>query len=76
VARFGDLAHYQQEVARTVAAIAGLPSREPQGVRMPGERGRLSLQRRLREGIPVPPAVARELADLPRPGGLALPWAD
>jgi len=44
-------------------------------VRMPGERGRLSLQRRLREGIPVPAAVARELADLPRPGGLALPWA-
>lgn len=75
IARFGDLAHYREEVARTVAALASLPPSTPgESVRMPGERGRLTFTQRMREGIPLPAAVMQELSACRRPEGLRLPW--
>ena len=75
ISRFGDMAHYQQEVARTVAALAGLPASAPgEPVRMPGDRGLQCQAERLRDGIPLPAALCKELAACARPEGLALPW--
>jgi len=75
IARFGDLAHYRLEVARTVAVLAGLPmSRPGEPIRMPGDRGLHCHPQRLREGIPLPHALRKELAGCARPETLALPW--
>jgi ureidoglycolate dehydrogenase (NAD+) len=62
-------------VARTVAALAGLPASAPgEPVRMPGDRGLQCQAERLRDGIPLPAALCKELAACARPEGLALPW--
>lgn len=75
ISRFGDLDHYRREVARTVAALMGLPASEPgQSVRMPGQRGHQTFGQRRREGIPLPASVVQELGALARPEGLTLPW--
>lgn len=75
ISRFGDLAHYRKEVARTVAALAALPVSTPgQPVRMPGDRGLQCYAERSRLGIALSPALCKELAACARPEGLALPW--
>ncbi|MGH7312753.1 MAG: Ldh family oxidoreductase [Candidatus Rokuibacteriota bacterium] len=62
LARFGDPAMFRREVARLIAALKALP-RQPEvdEILMPGERGRRTLERRSREGIPIPRAIVDEL---------------
>jgi ureidoglycolate dehydrogenase (NAD+) len=75
IARFGDLAQYQQEVARTVATLRGLaPADAGQPIRMPGERGQQCHDKRLQEGIELSAALIKELRACPRPESLPLPW--
>src|ERR1041385_3830085 len=63
--QFGDPGNFRREVDRLVRALKGLPVDENAGeILMPGERGRRTLERRAREGIPIPGAVHGELQAL------------
>ena len=65
VARFGDAAAFRREVERTVRAIKALPRAEgAEEILVPGERGARTHAKRSRDGVPVPPAVWKELAAL------------
>jgi len=62
IARFGDPASFRREIARVVGALKALPLAAGFAeILMPGERGRRMQARRTRDGIPLPPAVTREL---------------
>lgn len=65
IARFGDPETFRREVDRLVKAVKSLPA-DPQAgaILMPGERGQRSFEKRGREGIPVPRAIAAELEAL------------
>jgi ureidoglycolate dehydrogenase (NAD+) len=65
IARFGDPAAFRREVERMIAALKALP-RHPDvaEILMPGERGDRTAERRRREGIPLPRAIAEELRAL------------
>lgn len=62
VARFGDPAVFRREVDRLARALKALP-RQPgvDEILVPGERGRRTLARRQREGIPIPKTTLAEL---------------
>jgi ureidoglycolate dehydrogenase (NAD+) len=63
VARFGDAAAFQREARRLVRVLKALPRAAGiDEILMPGERGGRTFARRTREGIPLPPVVAGELA--------------
>ena len=73
VGRFGDPGRFRREVDRLVKAIKSLPV-DPQAgeILMPGERGKRTLARRSREGIPVPRAIMDELQTLAKRLGLTM----
>lgn len=75
IARFCDPAYFAQQVDRLVRDLKALP-KDPDlpEILMPGERGARTLARRLREGIPIPPPVMKELDALGERLGLA-PWS-
>ena len=62
VARYMDLDMFRSEVERLVHAIKAMP-KDPltAEILMPGERGARSLAQRTRDGVPIPPAVLKEL---------------
>jgi ureidoglycolate dehydrogenase (NAD+) len=63
VARFGDPSAFQREARRLIRVLKALPrAAGVDEILMPGERGRRTLERRTREGIPLPPSVVAELA--------------
>ena len=65
LAQFGDPSAFRREVDRLVKALKALPLAEnTKEILMPGERGRRTLERRTREGIPLPNAVFEELQSL------------
>jgi LDH2 family malate/lactate/ureidoglycolate dehydrogenase len=65
IARFGDPAAFRREVERTVRAIKALPRADGvEEILVPGERGARAFAGRSRDGIPVPPAVWKELTAL------------
>jgi ureidoglycolate dehydrogenase (NAD+) len=62
VARFGDPAAFRAEVDRLVRALKALPrAAGVVEILMPGERGQRTLERRRREGIPIPRPIYDEL---------------
>lgn len=75
VFRFCPEPTFRADVARTLAALKALPA-DPElgGILIPGERGYAEAERRGRDGIPVPPGVAADLAAVALKFGLALPW--
>jgi ureidoglycolate dehydrogenase (NAD+) len=77
VARFGDLASFRRQIDRLIAVLKGLPrAAGVDEILMPGERGRRTQARRTRDGIPLPPAVVKELrAVAHRLGVKEPPWA-
>jgi LDH2 family malate/lactate/ureidoglycolate dehydrogenase len=65
LAQFGDPDIFRREVDRLVKALKSLPlARDSEEILMPGERGRRTLERRTREGIPIPRTVLDELSAL------------
>jgi ureidoglycolate dehydrogenase (NAD+) len=73
LARFGDPATFRSEVDRLVRALKALPRAEGiEEILMPGERGGRTLERRTREGIPLPRAVHDELRVLAERVGVAM----
>jgi ureidoglycolate dehydrogenase (NAD+) len=63
IARFGDPRAFQREAARLIRTLKALPrAAGVDEILMPGERGRRMLEKRTREGIPVPAGVIAELA--------------
>ena len=64
-ARFGDPKGFEREVQRLAKALKSLPVDPEAGeILLPGERGRRTLERRSREGIPIARAVYDELGAL------------
>jgi ureidoglycolate dehydrogenase (NAD+) len=62
VARFGDPEAFRREARRLVSVLKALPRAEGvEEILMPGERGARTLERRTRDGIPLPPSVIAEL---------------
>lgn len=72
-ARFGDPAAFRREVDRLIRALKALP-RAPDvtEILMPGERGRRTLERRSRDGIPIPRPIFEELKGVA--DRLGVPW--
>ncbi len=72
IARFCDPAYFAQQVERLVRDLKALP-KDPDvpEILMPGERGARTLAKRMRDGIPIPPHVGKELDALA--ARLALP---
>jgi ureidoglycolate dehydrogenase (NAD+) len=76
VARFGDAAAYRREARRLIQVLKGLPrAAGVDEVLMPGERGRRTLERRTRDGIPIPPSVAVDLKSVAGALGVTSPFA-
>ena len=74
LARFGDPATFRREVDRLVTALKALPRADgTDEILMPGERGGRTLDRRKREGIPLPRTVHEELKVLAGRLGVAMP---
>ena len=73
--RFCPETTFRADVARTVAAIKALPS-DPAtgGILLPGERGDAEMARRLRDGIPLAPGVANDLAAAGEKFKVTAPW--
>lgn len=62
IARFGDPTSFRAEVDRLVMALKALPrAAGVVEILMPGERGHRTLERRRREGIPIPRPIYDEL---------------
>jgi LDH2 family malate/lactate/ureidoglycolate dehydrogenase len=73
IAQFGEPEDFRREVDRLVNALKALPPAEnSQEILMPGERGRRTLEKRTREGIPIPRAVHDELRTLAARLGVAM----
>jgi LDH2 family malate/lactate/ureidoglycolate dehydrogenase len=73
IAQFGEPEDFRREVDRLVNALKALPPAEnSQEILMPGERGRRTLEKRTREGIPIPRAVHEELRTLAARLGVAM----
>ncbi len=65
IARFCDLGTFRREVGRLVVAMKALPPDPEVGeILVPGERGNRTLERRSRDGIPIPRATFDELKAL------------
>ena len=73
LAQFGDPQAFGREVDRLVRDLKALPVDKDTGeILMPGERGRRTLERRTREGIPIPRPVYDELGALAERLGVAM----
>jgi len=76
VANFRPLADYRRDVGLLIEVVKGLPRREGfDELLLPGERGGREAELRRRNGIPLPPKLWRELADIARSLGVAPPQA-
>jgi len=74
IARFGDPRAFQREAQRLIGVLKALPrAAGVDEILMPGERGRRTLERRTREGIPLPPGVVSELTKVADALGVAMP---
>ena len=74
IARFGDIGGFHREARRLIRVLKALPrAAGVDEILMPGERGRRMLERRTREGIPLPPPVVAELSKVAADLGVALP---
>lgn len=63
IAKFVDLSEFRLQVERLVEALKAMPlAPEADEILMPGERGYRAATERRRDGIPLPPAIASELA--------------
>src|SRR5690349_10568951 len=73
LAQFGDPEAFRREVDRLVKALKALPlAEDTEEILMPGERGRRTMARRMREGIPLPRTVYEELRALADRLGVAM----
>ena len=73
IARFGDPRSLQRETQRLIGTLKALPrAAGVDEILMPGERGRRTLERRTREGIPLPTGVIAELAKVAGKLGVTL----
>ncbi|HEY6863237.1 MAG TPA: Ldh family oxidoreductase [Burkholderiales bacterium] len=73
VSRFGDPAAFRREVERTVRALKALPRGDGvDEILVPGERGARAFAQRMRDGVPIPPPVWKELAALAERLGVAM----
>jgi LDH2 family malate/lactate/ureidoglycolate dehydrogenase len=71
--QFGDPDSFKHEVDRLVKGLKALPrAADTEEILMPGERGRRTLERRTREGIPIPRTVHDELGALAGRLGVAM----
>ena len=76
VANFRPLADYRRDVGLLIEVVKGLPRREGfDELLLPGERGGREAELRRRNGIPLPPKLWRELADIAQSLGVAPPQA-
>jgi ureidoglycolate dehydrogenase (NAD+) len=65
VARFGDMAAFHREARRLIRVLKALPrAAGVDEILIPGERGARTLERRTRDGIPLPPSVVAELSQV------------
>src|SRR5262245_8623466 len=65
IVRFGDPRAFRREAERLIRVLKALPrAAGVDEILMPGERGRRTLERRTREGIPLPPAVVSDLSKI------------
>jgi len=73
IARFGDPGAFAREVDRLARTVKALP-RDPAvtEIRMPGERGARTCEKRSRDGIPLPRPVCDELACAAEKLGVAM----
>jgi LDH2 family malate/lactate/ureidoglycolate dehydrogenase len=64
IAAFGDLDAFRATADATVGAVKALPAATPDSeVLLPGERGAGTYEKRLREGIPIPPKTWEALTE-------------
>lgn len=70
LARLGSVDSYRAEVDRLVRNIKDLPPAEGGEVLVPGERGNRTMARRIAEGIPLPPAVMKDITELAEQAGV------
>ena len=74
IARFTDVGAYAREVDRLAEAIKTLPRQEGfDELLVPGERGDRELERRRRDGIPLPAGTWSRLEAEASPVGVAMP---
>jgi LDH2 family malate/lactate/ureidoglycolate dehydrogenase len=74
VARFGDPQSFRREAERLIRTLKALPrAAGVDEILMPGERGRRMLEKRTREGIPLPAGVVADLARVAESLGVMLP---
>jgi ureidoglycolate dehydrogenase (NAD+) len=74
LAAFGDPAEFSESVDTLAATIAAQPRAEgADALLVPGERGDAELARRRAEGIPLPPAVWKQLSEAAQRLEVALP---
>jgi LDH2 family malate/lactate/ureidoglycolate dehydrogenase len=74
VSKFGSVDLFRQQAARLAAALKSMPRSDPGvEIRVPGERGARLLEKRSREGIPLPPSVVKELREIAAKTGVAFP---
>lgn len=73
IARFGDPCAFAREAARLIRVLKALPrAAGVEEILMPGERGRRTLARRTREGIPLPAGVVAELEKVAESLGVSM----
>jgi L-2-hydroxycarboxylate dehydrogenase (NAD+) len=73
-AAFGDPAVFSRAVGAHLAEVRNSrKAHGSEGIRIPGERGFVERERRLKEGVPVDPSVWRDLARLAEGLGVPLP---
>ncbi|OYW10011.1 MAG: hypothetical protein B7Z53_01840 [Rhodospirillales bacterium 12-71-4] len=74
LAAFGDAAAFTADVDDLAATVAAQPrAAGVDALSLPGERGDAERARRLAEGIPLPPAVWKQLGEAAARHGVAMP---
>jgi ureidoglycolate dehydrogenase (NAD+) len=73
-AAFGDPAEYKRNTAALVAAIKALPKGAGMDeITVPGERGDAVFEERGRNGIPIDPAIWKQMEKIATPRGVKMP---
>lgn len=74
ISAFGQVEQFRSDVDVLAETIAAQPTdTETERLLLPGERGDAELERRQREGIPLPPGVWSGLATAAEAAGLSMP---
>jgi LDH2 family malate/lactate/ureidoglycolate dehydrogenase len=74
IARFGDPGAFRREAERLIRVLKALPrAAGVDEILMPGERGRRTLERRTRDGIPLPPGIVGDLSRVAAALGVPMP---